>query len=340
VTDSEGAVGTDSLVVNVANAAPEISAFTTSSPAVGGAIQGKPVVVAGSFLDAGALDTHTASISWGDGSPAEPVSIDETDGVGSLSGQHVYGSGGVYTVTLTVSDGGGSTTRTAVAVVSGVGVLNGALQVIGTDFADHVTVTKNAAGQYVVTTNFLRPGVRTIAPAGLQLIEGRLGEGNDVMVVTATIPLRTRLDGGEGNDSLFGGAGNNTLAGGDGNDTLVGGGERDLLIGGLGSDLLLGQGGEDLLVTGRTDHDTDAAALDAILREWARRDLGRAARLANLAAGGGLNGGARLNATTVHEDNAVDIVFGGTGLDASFFTRPGRPFADLVFDLQPAETAL
>jgi Ca2+-binding RTX toxin-like protein len=140
------------------------------------------------------------------------------------------------------------------------------------------------------------------------------------MLVGRGIALPARLDGGEGRDTLIGGGGNNVLVGGAGNDLLVGGRDRDVLIGGVGADRLLGQGGEDLLGANRTDHDQDAAALDAILREWTRRDAGYAVRLAHLTTGGGLNGAVLLNASTVHDDQAADYLLAAAGRDAYFLT--------------------
>jgi hypothetical protein len=58
------------------------------------------------------------------------------------------------------------------------------------------------------------------------------------------------------------------------------------------------------------------AALDAIMAEWGRSDLGYGARVNDLLGpsyGGlssGLNHGNYLNPTTVHENNAADTLFG------------------------------
>ncbi len=58
------------------------------------------------FTDPGVLDTHTATIDWGDGGVEEGV-VSESGGSGAVSGSHVYVSGGTYTVTVTVVDNGG-----------------------------------------------------------------------------------------------------------------------------------------------------------------------------------------------------------------------------------------
>ena len=68
------------------------------------------------FNDLGTLDEHTATINWGDGTPVEAGTVDEspfgppgsTAGAdGEVSGSHAYGDDGAYTVTVTVIDDNG-----------------------------------------------------------------------------------------------------------------------------------------------------------------------------------------------------------------------------------------
>jgi hypothetical protein len=68
------------------------------------------------FNDLGTLDTHTATINWGDGTPMEAGTVFEnpfgppgsTLGAdGTVSGSHVYADDGVYTATVCVIDDDG-----------------------------------------------------------------------------------------------------------------------------------------------------------------------------------------------------------------------------------------
>jgi hypothetical protein len=102
----------DPVVVglDLTNAAPVVGMVTGPSAAVP---VGAPVGVSAAFVDADQLDTHTASIAWGDGS-VTPGTVTGT----SLSGSHVYTAAGIYTVTVTVTDQWGhSDTGTTTVVV-------------------------------------------------------------------------------------------------------------------------------------------------------------------------------------------------------------------------------
>ena len=142
-----------------------------------------------------------------------------------------------------------------------------------------------------------------------------------------------RLDGGSGNDRLFASSGNDllfgnlgidylsassghdVLVGGADNDSLFGGSGRDLLIGGTGNDSLSGSSYDDILIGGNTDHDANDDALIAILAEW-REKTPIDDRIANLQAGGGLNGAfVFMLGETVHDDEDQDTLRGGSSGD-------------------------
>jgi RHS repeat-associated protein len=144
------------------------------------------------------------------------------------------------------------------------------------------------------------------------------GPGNDFLWLDDRVTLPALLDGGPGNDILKGGSGPSILVGGAGNDILLGGRGRNLLLGGPGRDLLLAGPGQDVLIGGTTDHDSNTAALCALLKEWARTDLDFPTRVDHLVNGSDWNSNFVLNKTTVHGDGQSDVLVGGSGLDLYF----------------------
>ncbi|MDN5309164.1 MAG: hypothetical protein PWP14_558 [Methanolobus sp.] len=70
------------------------------------------VSVSGTFSDPGTEDTHTAVWNWGDGTTSVGT-VSETDGAGTVTGEHTYVSPGVYWVNVTVTDDDGSSTSRA-----------------------------------------------------------------------------------------------------------------------------------------------------------------------------------------------------------------------------------
>jgi hypothetical protein len=99
----------DEATVTVLNVAPTVTATGDSISEAGTA------TVSATFTDPGTLDTHTASILWGDGSPAQMVSAAAlADGV-----DHVYGDNGSYSVTVTVTDDDGGSGGDTVNVLVG-----------------------------------------------------------------------------------------------------------------------------------------------------------------------------------------------------------------------------
>jgi hypothetical protein len=86
--------------------------------------EGGTAVLTASITDAGAADTHFVTIDWGDGSPAEMISVDaETDAI-SATHQYVDDRAGTapdaYNVTLTATDddGGSRAYNTPAAVAN------------------------------------------------------------------------------------------------------------------------------------------------------------------------------------------------------------------------------
>lgn len=78
------------------------------------------------------------------------------------------------------------------------------------------------------------------------------GTGND-NINAGLSKKAVKLDGGNGNDTLFGGDGNDSLVGGKGNDSLYGCAGNDTLIGGKGNDILHGGFGKNVYVYANGD---------------------------------------------------------------------------------------
>ena len=97
VTDDDGGGASDTLTVEVQAAA------VVAAGADQAATEGSSVVLSATFTDA-AIDTHVASIDWGDGTVATGTVDQDLD---TVSGSHVYADNGVFTLTLTVTDSTG-----------------------------------------------------------------------------------------------------------------------------------------------------------------------------------------------------------------------------------------
>ncbi|MEM8864286.1 MAG: PKD domain-containing protein [Planctomycetota bacterium] len=327
VSDSQATpnMADDTFALTVANVAPTIDSLATDSPAIGGAERGETVTLSATFSDVGTLDTHTAVIDWGDGTTSAGV-IDQV--AGTVTGDHVYASGGFFDVTVTLTDDDtGEATDATQTVIAGVGVNDGELQLIGTNGNDKFKVFNWFGGDLKVASR-LDGG-----PREWQRIEGPidsiymlLGDGDDTGFVSRRVHVDATIDAGAGDDLLIGGNGDDILLGGAGYDLMFGRGGRDLLIGGTGGDLIFGDGGQDILIAGTTAFDGDRASLDAIMAEWTS-ERSYAERVDNLQGDldlsmDGLNGEIYLIASgedqTVFDDESTDWLIGGRGRDLYF----------------------
>jgi PKD domain len=96
-----GKSGSDTASVTINNANP---AFDSGQPAFASAkvnCTANTVTLNFGFSDAGSNDTHTSTISWGDGSAVQ--TFDET-ATALESASHTYNSGGPYTAVVNVTD--------------------------------------------------------------------------------------------------------------------------------------------------------------------------------------------------------------------------------------------
>jgi hypothetical protein len=358
VADDDGAADSAAEAVAIQNVAPVITSLTNSSPDGGGAGEGQSVTIAAAFTDVGTLDTHAAIIDWGDGTSSAGV-ISFSAGIGSVSASHAYAAGGVFTITLVLTDDDqGTATLTTTAVIAGAGVNGGILYVVGTSDNDQVQVSKSGSQLKVATDFFSVGSERFYAAAGIARIVVLTFGGSDQIQITGDINLPATVeagaghdqiqsgsgddtllggdgndqiqaggglnfvDGGAGNDNLSGGSGGNIIVGGDGSDNIQGGSGRDLLIGGRGADNIQGNSSDDILIGGWTSYDADRAGLDAIYAEWSSART-YAERIANIrTASGPLLDGTNLKLekqTSVFDDGDADNLNGASGTDWYFY---------------------
>ena len=108
-TDSHGASAFAETTIHTNNKNPQVQIFSGG----GGPSEGGTYSNGGSFTDVIA-DTFTATVNYGDGSGAQPLSFTGTGQTKNFSLSHLYASFGNYTITVTVTDddlGVGTATR-------------------------------------------------------------------------------------------------------------------------------------------------------------------------------------------------------------------------------------
>ncbi len=161
--------------VNVLNAAPQIVALNSSDETIS---EGQSLTIGGDFFDLGTLDGHTVTIHWGDGSALTEFEL--SAGVTTFAGiSHPYVDdshalpGGVFAITLTVSDHDGGSISSALQVtvlnvaptVSGIVLKSGGVVVTG-PIAEGTNV--------VLMGNYSDPGL-----IDQQLVRIYWGDGTD-----------------------------------------------------------------------------------------------------------------------------------------------------------------
>jgi hypothetical protein len=350
-TSYSTALGTATVRVTEVNDDIEPQTFSASlvhSAAV--AVPGQLRTFIATFHDIDPNDAHTATIDWGDGT-VEPGVIVETSGPDGMSGTvsywHTYRTFGNFYVRLTVRDSQGNEVflnmPIAVATITfqpdPLDAAKTALVVGGVDGVNDVLLFDSAPRGARLTYNGSNAGVFQFNGSIFAFGQG----GNDLIRAPSTGNTPVVFFGQIGNDTLVGGRASDILVGGDGHDTLMGYGGRDLLFGGLGADRLYGNGiglpnggdGEDVLSSEIASWEYDPVQLASIYNRWnsptSYTDRVRNLRYAMQPA---------LNNLTVFDDNAIDLLIGGDGLDwFLFFTGEVVEVTDgeegLGFRLQP-----
>jgi Bacterial Ig domain/FG-GAP-like repeat/PKD domain/RTX calcium-binding nonapeptide repeat (4 copies)/Beta-propeller repeat len=114
VGDQRGKFGSANFTVTVQNLAATVQAGLDLVSS-----EGALVSLLGSFADPGRLDTHTATINWGDGTAAQPLQVKEASGAGTVFASHAYADDNVYVVTVTVTDDEGASASDTLTVTVG-----------------------------------------------------------------------------------------------------------------------------------------------------------------------------------------------------------------------------
>jgi hypothetical protein len=100
VHDDDGGIGNGTVTVTVSNVAPVVSGGGSTADT----LEGSPMSFNNvTFTDVGILDTHTATIDYGDGTTTIPVAVTSPFAISN----HTYSSSGTFTVNATVTDDDG-----------------------------------------------------------------------------------------------------------------------------------------------------------------------------------------------------------------------------------------
>lgn len=318
----DGALGIarQSFTLEGTGATAVIDSLTTDAVEIGDKAAGETVTLTAALSDFSAASLPAMTIRWGDGS-TDPANISST---GAIVNTHTYADGGVYTVTLSFDDGDGESASTEV-LISGVGVQDGVLNVVGSAGLDQVILQRRSGASYLIRSNTL--GTHNVSPAAFTSVYVQLGDGNDRFNALGNFEVPLIVDAGAGNDRLVGSRGGDVLLGGEGNDYIWAGSGNNIVIGGTGRDFIFGGSGTDLLIAGTTKFDQDSAALRKLQAEWtSERSVQQ--RIANLYNGSGSTN--RLNEDnfltvgtegSVQDDDERDLLFGGGSMDWLFYDK-------------------
>ena len=111
VEDDAGARGCGIFPLLVLNLPPVITAAADAS----GVAEASELFALATFTDPGTLDSHQATVDWGDGT-VEEAEVEEDAGTGSVAATHTYDLPGSYPVAVCVTDDDGATACTALVL--------------------------------------------------------------------------------------------------------------------------------------------------------------------------------------------------------------------------------
>ncbi|MCR9201123.1 MAG: Ig-like domain-containing protein [Planctomycetaceae bacterium] len=289
VTDNNGAASQATALVTItgSNDAPVLT-ISSSNPTVDVKSDDGHVSLSGSFSDVDLSEVHEAVIDWGDGT----TTLADIDQVAdTLAADHLYEDGGIYAITVTLTDGnGGTATQTTQAVVTGVGLVDGVLYVIGTDAADHVRI-RTKHGRLTVRARLDgQHQSATYAVSDVTKIVAITCDGSDHIDVLTPSHIPVHVEGGDGRDHIFTAGGDDYIDGGKGRDHICSFGGNDVILAGAGADIVWAGSGDDYVDGG--------AGRDTIFGEDGDDTIY-----------------GRSGMDDIHGGRGADIIFGGAGAD-------------------------
>jgi Ca2+-binding RTX toxin-like protein len=189
---------------------------------------------------------------------------------------------------------------------------DGVLRIAGSSRNDVVEV---GAGTYVHVT--INGRESTFRSSEVESIDISCGNGDDRVAISQNIHVRSRVDGGRGNDTVNGGGGDDALIGHGGDDTLRGRGGDDRIYGHSGDDSIEGGDDDDRIDAGEGDDSVDGERGDDSVHGGTGRDRCSGGSGNDDVFGDDDNDSLRGNTgdDNVHGNRGRDRVFGGTGDD-------------------------
>jgi hypothetical protein len=295
--------------------------ISISGPSLGMPNQTLTYTLGASGDPPGTVFTYT--INWNDGSPQQTVT-----GPSGTTVSHAYTTVNNHTLSVKVTDPNGFSTGWASYLIDIVAesvaiqtdpanTSRQMLVVNGSASNDNIVLSAGANNGVALSVNGHTFGTFLPTngnPFALAVVNE---QGSNDTIDARSLAISTVLGGGGNGDILYGGSARNLLIAGPGTATLYAGSAGDILIGGI------------------TSYDSNPTALAYIMAEWDSTDS-YSTRIKKLSSGGGLNGSYVLNSTTVSDNGAVDLLYGGAGMDW-FFAHTAGKNSDKVYNRTSGE---
>ena len=161
LTDGDGGVDTNELVITVENVAPAYLDLSNNAEQVGNISFGDDVVLTGLIADPGSQDTFVVEIDWGDGTAVEQVILAAGDR--TFTASHLFLDPGFFTITATITDddGGVDTAETEARLTvleASEFLVNDSSNGFQDTYAETRNVAANEFGDMVITYAGTGPG--------------------------------------------------------------------------------------------------------------------------------------------------------------------------------------